>query len=122
MKKILVLDDNLDILNVVEEALAYEHFTVKALSSSAGFMQIILDFLPDLVLLDYRLADGNGGKLCRQIKTHAKLNHIPVVIFTAYPFKDTEIKETSCDAVIAKPFDLEEFFEKINSLLTSDLV
>ena len=118
MKKILVLDDNLDILDIVTQILNYEHFDVITISESVNFIDVALNELPDLILLDYRLGDGNGGELCKQIKSNPKLSHIPVIIFTAYILKRTEIKEIGCDAVINKPFDLEDFVEKINDVLT----
>ncbi|MDO3627613.1 response regulator [Mucilaginibacter sp. BT774] len=107
MKKILVLDDNADILDIVQEVLTYEHFTVKTFSYCAGFLDEALNFLPDVVLLDYRLNDGNGADLCRLLKTHPKLKHIPVILFSAYFLKDVDVKKLGCDAVILKPFDIE---------------
>jgi CheY-like chemotaxis protein len=117
MNKILVLDDNLDILEMVEEVLAYEHFEVKAVSDSVDFIELVLEFSPDLILLDYLLRDGNGGELCRQIKSHPKLKHIPVIIFSAYVIKDSDIKECACDGLIMKPFNLEDLVNKINGIL-----
>lgn len=118
MKKILVLDDNLDILDIVTQVLNYESFDVITISESVNFIEVASNELPDLVLLDYRLGDGNGGELCKQIKSNPKLSHIPVILFTACVLKRMEIKEIGCDAVINKPFDLEDFVEKINDLLT----
>ena len=118
MKKILVLDDNLDILDIVTQVLNYESFDVITISESVNFIEVASNELPDLVLLDYRLGDGNGGELCKQIKSNPKLSHIPVILFTACVLKRVEIKEIGCDAVINKPFDLEDFVEKINDLLT----
>ena len=122
MKKILVLDDNIDILEIVEEVLKYEHFNVTSLSKSVNFIELALNILPDVVLLDYRLNDGDGGELCRQIKSHPKLKHIPVIMFSAYLLKGNDFKKFGCDAVICKPFDIDYLVEKINSLLTSDIL
>ena len=118
MKKILVLDDNLDILDIVTQVLNYECFEVITISESVNFIDIALNELPELMVLDYKLEDGDGGELCQQIKSNPKLGHIPVIIFTACFLKPVKIKEIGCDAVINKPFDLEDFVEKINNLLT----
>ena len=84
MKRVLVVDDNSDILEIVGEILSYEKFEVKSVSEGTGLIKLAENYLPDLILPDYRLPEGNGGELCRQIKSNAKLRHIPVVIFTAH--------------------------------------
>jgi len=115
MRKVLVLDDNADILEVVTEVLRYEQFEVRAISSAPELLPLAEFFRPDLVLLDLRLADGHGGDLCRQIKSHPTLNQPPVVIFTAYPFGGS-LGVYGCDAVIHKPFDLEYLVNTVTEL------
>jgi two-component system, OmpR family, response regulator VicR len=116
-KRILILDDNQDILDIVHEALTYEQFDVKSTGESADVIPLVEDFNPDLVILDYRVAGTNGGELCRQIKAHPKFGDTPVIIFSAYINHHDEILSYGCDAVINKPFDLNELVEKVNSLL-----
>jgi DNA-binding response OmpR family regulator len=67
-KRILILDDNQDILEIVHETLSYEKFDVKSTSSGADVMPMLAEFGADLVILDYRVAGINGGELCKQIK------------------------------------------------------
>jgi len=117
LKRILVLDDNQDILDIVYETLAYEQFEVKGTTKGSAVIPLIGEFSPDLVILDYRVADINGGEICRQIKSHPIFNSIPVIIFSAYINKDDELFSYGCDAVINKPFDLTELVEKVNSLI-----
>jgi two-component system response regulator VicR len=118
LKRILVLDDNQDILDVVQETLAYEQFDVKSLTLGIDVLPMVEEFSPDLVILDYRVAGANGGEICRQIKAHPKFNTIPVIIFSAYINKDNELLAYGCDAIINKPFDLTELIEKVNSLVS----
>jgi DNA-binding response OmpR family regulator len=117
LKRVLVLDDNQDILEVVQEALSYAKFEVKGISESDKVMPLIQDFTPDLVILDYRVAGKNGGEVCRQIKSHPEFNNIPVIIFSAYINHYDEIQAYGCDAIINKPFDLVELIEKVNDLI-----
>jgi two-component system response regulator VicR len=116
-KRILILDDNQDILEIVHETLAYEQFDVKSTSESADVIPMVEEFNPDLVILDYRVAGTNGGELCRQIKAHPKFGDTPVIIFSAYINHQDELLAYGCDAIINKPFDLNELVEKVNSLL-----
>jgi DNA-binding response OmpR family regulator len=117
LKRVLVLDDNQDILEIVHEALSYEQFEVKSVSESNLVMPLVKEFNPDLVILDYRVAGENGGEICMQIKSHPEFNDIPVIIFSAYINRDEEILAYGCDAVINKPFDLVELIEKVNNLI-----
>jgi CheY-like chemotaxis protein len=117
LKKILVLDDNEDILEIVHEVLSYAQYEVKSVSESDEFLELMEEFNPDLVLLDFRISGANGGEICRQIKSHPKFNNVPVIIFSAYINHQDEILAYGCDAVINKPFDLFELTDKINNLI-----
>ncbi|MEO6630932.1 MAG: response regulator [Mucilaginibacter sp.] len=116
-KRILVLDDNQDILEIVHETLEYEQFDVKSTGDGTDVMPLVETFSPDLVLLDYRVAGMNGGELCRQIKSHPDYGHIPVIIFSAYVNHQADLFAYGCDAIINKPFDLTELVEKVNSFI-----
>jgi DNA-binding response OmpR family regulator len=118
LKRILVLDDNQDILDIVHETLAYEQFEVRSTINGAEVLPLIETFTPDLVILDYRVAGVNGGELCKQIKAHPRFNNIPVIIFSAYINRDSELIAYGCDAIINKPFDLNELVEKVNALVS----
>ncbi len=119
-KKILVLDDNRDILDIVNEVLSYENFEVRTTSISTNILEMARDYNPDLVILDYLLADGNGGEICKQIKADEGLSHIPVIIFSAYINRNVDYPSFGCEAVIPKPFDLNELVDKVNNLIAQN--
>jgi len=116
-KRILVMDDNRDILDIVQETLTYEKFEVKVTSRSDSVIPLIAGFSPDLVILDYRVSGVNGGELCREIKSHPEFGRIPVIIFSAYIEHNDELLAYGCDSIIEKPFDLNELVEKVNELI-----
>jgi len=116
LKRILVLDNNQDILDIVKEALSYEHFEVKVTSDSKNIIEIVNTYQPNLVILDYKLNGPNGDDICRQIKTHPQLNNIPVIICSAY-LNENDCLTCGCDATIAKPFGLEELLNKVSRLV-----
>ncbi len=116
-KRILILDDNQDILEIVHETLEYEQFDVKSTGDGLEVMAMVEDFAPDLIILDYRVSGINGGELCKQIKDHPKFGHIPVIIFSAYVNHPADLFAYGCDAIINKPFDLTELVEKVNSFI-----
>ncbi|HEY8930868.1 MAG TPA: response regulator [Mucilaginibacter sp.] len=116
-KRILVLDDNQDILDIVHETLTYEDFEVRSTSNGDAVIPIAEQFDPHLVILDYRVSGLNGGELCMQIKSHEQFKDIPVIIYSAYISDNSELLGYGCDAIINKPFDLNELVEKVNKLL-----
>lgn len=116
LKRILVLDDNIDILEIVHEVLTYEKFEVNSTSDSKTIVKVAEDYKPDLIILDYKLLDDNGGEICRTIKSHKVLHKTPVIIFSAYS-NQVDFYTFGCDAVIAKPFDLTDFIGTINQCL-----
>ena len=116
MRKIIVLDDSPDILEIVNEVLTYEHFDVRCISTCAELLPLAEMYLPDLILLDLRLTDGNGGELCSSIKCHPLLHETPVVIFTAYISPSNDLSSYHCDAVIWKPFDISTLIDTVDNL------
>ncbi|GAB3925033.1 response regulator [Mucilaginibacter myungsuensis] len=121
MKKILVLDDNQDILEMVTEVLSYEQFDVRGIGKAADLLTEAVDFKPELFLMDLRLADGNGGELCNKLKAHPTLGQIPVIIFTAYQNPGQDLRTIyGCDAVINKPFDLTELVQTVERLMVAN--
>jgi DNA-binding response OmpR family regulator len=117
LKRVLILDDNQDILEIVEEALAYEQFEVHGTTEAIDIMPLIEKIRPNLVLLDYRVSGTNGGEICRLIKSSPDFSSIPVIIFSAYINSSNELFGYGCDAIINKPFNLDELTDTINSLI-----
>jgi DNA-binding response OmpR family regulator len=113
MKKILLIDDDDDVLEVVREALTSQNYKVRCYDCSAGFISIVEKFRPDLILLDFKLQDGNGGDVCLALKQHPKHSQVPVVIMTAYSNPNLDFSRFRCNAVIDKPFDLYNLFDVV---------
>lgn len=118
LKRILILDDNQDILEIVEEALKYEQFEVHGTTRADDIIPLINKIKPNLVLLDYRVSGTNGGEVCKRIKASPVFGNTPVIIFSAYINSSRELFNYGCDAVINKPFDLDELITKVNSLIS----
>jgi DNA-binding response OmpR family regulator len=116
LKRILILDDNQVILDVVKEALSYENFDVNVTTNSVNFMERIQKYKPDLLILDYKLHGPKGDDICREVKRHSQHYEIPVIICSAY-LNEGDTISCGCDAVIAKPFGLEELIDKVNGLV-----
>ena len=69
MKKILVVDNDPDMLNLVDLMLTHNHFIVKTTSKWQEILKTIKTFIPDLLLLDIDLGGADGGEICKKLKT-----------------------------------------------------
>ena len=74
MKKVLVVDDDVDMLSVVDLMLTHHDFKVKTTSKWQIISQTIKSFIPDLILLDINLDGADGGDICKKLKQTKKLN------------------------------------------------
>jgi DNA-binding response OmpR family regulator len=117
LNRILVLDDNQDVLDIVEETLSYEKFQVLVTSDSHNLIEIAKIFRPDLFILDYRANSKQSESICRQIKWHPLFGQVPVILSSAYFNHDIDYSTMGCDDIIAKPFGLEELVGKVNNLV-----
>ena len=119
-KKILVVDDELDVLDLVTIRLknaGYE--TIEAVDAEEA-MDIIQKTPPDLVLLDLLLPKMQGDELCKKLKSDDKYKNIPVILFTASairPALSEEIKAIGADDCVLKPFDPEDLLSKVKEFI-----
>lgn len=115
-KRILVVDDDTDILEFVQPYLDEEGYYVQTSSSGLIFQHVQRD-LPGLILLDILLNGKDGRVLCRQLKSNELTKHIPVILFSAHVRREDALKESHADDFIGKPFDLRDLLEVVNKHL-----
>jgi len=115
-KRILILDDDKDVLDVMEEALMYEGFDVRTITATDNIFPLLEQYQPDILLIDYLLGGINGGEICSQIKKNSQTSSLPVVILSAYPRVINSLGHYHCNKFIPKPFDLDELIGEINQL------
>ncbi|MFQ6137137.1 MAG: PleD family two-component system response regulator [Candidatus Hydrothermarchaeales archaeon] len=120
MSKIMLVDDEPDILLLVGEMLRGEGYDVVEVKSGVECLENIKREKPDLVLLDIMMQDIDGWEVCKKIKEDAETKDIPVAMLTVRTSEESKIKSfnySSADAHIDKPFDKEELFSIIEGLL-----
>lgn len=117
-QRILVIDNDQDILDAVNAALTMENYSVETSPIVEDIFQMIRDKSPDLILIDYLLYGINGGELCHMIKSEPTTSHLPVIIFSGYPKVIQSLGTYECDAFISKPFELDEFMAVIRDCLS----
>lgn len=117
MKRILVVDDDIDILTVVKLVLESNEFEVAAISDWQQIFTQIETFHPDLILLDVSLGTQDGRNLCKQVKSNGDTKHISIILFSANHNVEKSVQECLANTFISKPFDINDLIEKINNQL-----
>ena len=117
MSRILVVDDDIDILSVMEIILSMKGFEVEVNSRGENTIPKIDSFKPDLILLDVLISGYDGRVICKQLKADIKTKHIPVIMFSAHPSAASTISDYGADDFISKPFDVDNLINKVNKQL-----
>lgn len=116
MKRVLIVDNDPDVLDIMQEALSYEGLHVTCVDEANDIFQLIDRHKPDLLMIDYLLNGVNGGELCHQLKENPATQHLPVIIMSAYPRVLLSLGTYNSDDFIAKPFDLDDMVTRIKKL------
>jgi DNA-binding response OmpR family regulator len=120
MKRILAVDDNTDILEVLRYILEDSGYTVDTLSNGHFLFDKIKEHTPDLILLDIMLGDLDGRALCRDVKTNIMTHNIPVIMVSASHNMGEFVKQIGApDDFVAKPFDMYILLNSIERQLTA---
>lgn len=118
MGKVLVIDDDKEILHVVDLILSRHGFIVQSTFKWQETIDKIESFHPDIILMDVSLGRQTDGRdICEYIKTDTEARNIPIILFSAI----SDISQTypACQAVdfISKPFDAEAMVSKIQTYM-----
>lgn len=118
-KKILLVDDEKDMVYAVKLQLEANDYEVTTASDGQEALDKARREKPDLIILDLMLPKIDGYKVCRMLKFDEKYKKIAVILFTARSQKSDEKVgfEVGADAYITKPFEPKVLLEKIKELL-----
>ena len=115
MKKLLIIEDDRDTLDVIGVILEDDNFEVVE-SQKRLSLQEIEQINPDIIVIDHLLNDGLGSDLCLAIKSNTNTENIPVILYSASYKIEQLALDSGADAFIAKPFDLNNFLQIVNEL------
>lgn len=123
MPRILILDDDKDLLAVVKSLLHKKGFDVLVYSDWKKAWNALKTYRPQLILLDVFLPGIDGLDICKKLKSSSFTRNIPILMFSSYPnIADTAINEFGADDFIAKPFETNEIIKKIQHILSKTYV
>ena len=116
-KSIYVVEDNEDIREILEYLLMDENYKVKTCPTVKEFWMQMKRNLPDMVVLDVMLPDGNGIDICKRMKKESKTYSIPVMMMSANYQNIDSWQNCGAEEFLSKPFDIYKFVNKVNSYL-----
>jgi len=119
-KRILLVDDELDLVETVRFSLELEGYDVLVSHNGEDALNQARKEKPDLILLDLMLPKLDGYKVCRLLKFDERYKHIPILMLTAKTQEKDKLlgKETGADEYITKPFEMDELMRKVKSYLS----
>jgi len=116
-KKILVVDDDQGIADVMQIMLDSAGYEVNILTSGKGIQKKVLEYLPDVILLDIWMSGVDGKQVTRLLKTTERTKHIPIIVISALNDTEEIAKTAGADDFLAKPFEMSHLLLKIKKHL-----
>jgi DNA-binding response OmpR family regulator len=119
MPKIMVVDDEPDVVRLVEFILQKENFEVVAASDGRTALGLLEEEKPDLIILDIMMPLMDGMEVLRQIRSHRTTSRVPVIMLTAKTASVTvdEARQLWVSDYVMKPFDPERLVVKVKKAL-----
>ncbi|AYL94079.1 response regulator [Mucilaginibacter celer] len=119
MRRILAVDDDKDILDIIRYILEESGYEVSVLADGKDFFDRVEKFTPDLILLDIMLGSLDGRELCRKLKENSETRAIPVILVSASHNPGKLNQAGAPDDFIAKPFDIDDLLGSISRQLNA---
>ena len=121
-KKILIVDDDPDLRKIMPRFLSAEDYEVAVASDGFEAGTKVMDFNPDLLVLDLIMPGMDGFEVCKRIKKNPRTSHIKVLAITGYDDEENRarIMKAGADGYLPKPIERESLLEEVEGLLIDD--
>jgi DNA-binding response OmpR family regulator len=120
-KKILIIDDEPAVVEMIKLIVARQGYQAVSLNSSEKAIEVIKEEMPDLVLLDITMPEKDGYQICDEVRCAGDIKDIPIIVFTAQALEKDMIDKShvvyGATDYIVKPFEQEELLAKIQNIL-----
>jgi CheY-like chemotaxis protein len=116
-KRVLIFDDDLDILQICSIILRKKGFDVATLDNSTNIIEQVRQVRPDVILMDNWIPGPGGIESTRLLKNEPDLHFIPVIFFSANSNLNQLADEAGADYSLQKPFDIAELEDIVNQAI-----
>ncbi len=120
MTKILIVDDDIQVTNLLKKYLSSEGFEVMGITDSSKAMLTANKILPDLIILDLMMPAPDGFQICKMLRADPKFFDTPILIITAMEISNSDATIFGANGYLAKPFIFEEVVSTIEYMLDGD--
>lgn len=112
---VLIVDDDAILLESIADLLLLSNFRVITASNGAEAVQVLTHEHPDCIISDVMMPEMDGYTLLKTVRNHEAWSAIPVILITAYdrPFARNAAQEHTPNAVLSKPFDVDQLINVI---------
>ncbi|MDX1751934.1 MAG: response regulator transcription factor [Salinimicrobium sediminis] len=117
--KILVIDDDSGIGEMLKTLLEYYKYTVTVTPKPEETERLIVENDIDLVLLDMLISGVNGTDVCARLRNNEETKDTPVLMMSALHDAGKKCREAGANDFIAKPFEMEDLIAKINEVMAN---
>ena len=113
-KRIMVIDDDIDLLMLLERSLQKHGYLIETAASLQEAEEIIPAFIPDIVLLDINVRGDDGRKLCWKLKNSPLLTNPKVILMSGYDLNTGRAFLFGADDLVVKPFQIEYLLHRMD--------
>jgi CheY-like chemotaxis protein/nitrogen-specific signal transduction histidine kinase len=117
---LMLVDDSQDLLDFMKEAMQSDFSKIITRTGGREALKTITSGkVPDIIVSDINMPEGDGYSLCRELKSNEKYNHIPVILLTAQGEENTQSESyrVGAEGFLAKPFEIETLLELAKGIL-----
>lgn len=112
-KKVLVIDDEIAILEVIKIILDCEGYVTETLPNGEKLLEKVKDNIPDIILLDFSLPGETGDTLARKLKSYSFTRNIPIIMLSAHYAVEELAASCGVNAFLPKPFSINDLIRMI---------
>ncbi len=122
-KRIMIVDDEQDALDLMERILTAEGFELVTVNNATEVGLKAAQSVPDLILLDFLMPEVNGFEVCKALKDNEQTRHVPIMAVTCLTKEDDieRIFAAGADEYLPKPFKVEDLLAKVQELVAEEV-
>jgi CheY-like chemotaxis protein len=116
MKKVMIIEDDLAILDVLGIVFYRAGYQVAAHANGDFILQNDFE-VPDLFIIDKQLSGVDGLEICKHLKSWPPTSQLPIIVFSASPHLESQIKQAGANVFLEKPFNNNDLLQIAKNLI-----